>query len=117
MTAPEIRPSRLVTPDQHRLFDIGYQVGMHAALHDLGLIDYHQYRAEIEREYTIYRDDQPDSYDTYWLGRQVGYDIGHSPAIVACFTPDETCPWCKGEGWENTRYTGVRCCGSSFAAH
>lgn len=88
MTTPEIRPSRLVTPDQHRLFDTGYQVGMHAALYDLGLIDYHQYRAEIERDHAIYCNDAPDEWDIYWLGRQVGYDIGHSPAIVACFRSD-----------------------------
>ena len=88
MTAPEIRPSRLVTPDQHRLFDTGYQVGMHAALHDLGLIDYAQFHDEIQREQDIYRNDPPDDWGIYWLGRQVGYDIGHSPEVVACFPSD-----------------------------
>lgn len=70
-----------------RLFDTGYQVGMHAALFDQGIIDQREYHDEIGREHTIYHNDPPDSWDAYWLGRQVGYDMGYQPAIVACFPP------------------------------
>ena len=93
MTAPEIKPSRLVTPAQHQLFDMGYAVGMHVALHDQGLIPEQDVLDEMDRDQTAtlhgaYEDYRCDDYAPYWLGRQVGYDIGHSPAIVACFAAE-----------------------------
>ncbi|MGB3327655.1 MAG: hypothetical protein WBA46_01810 [Thermomicrobiales bacterium] len=70
-----------------RLFDIGYQVGMHFALNEQGMIPESDVLEELTRDHTITLDGAgPGMWDAYWLGRQIGFDAGYAPEILACFS-------------------------------